>query len=350
VFLTSRDEDITDARLAQLAAFATGKLSATAFERVAQHVEGCPACETALGALDAHADSFLSRLRQLADQQPPAGDVVPGELMAVARSSLSDSPDEGPRRIGKFELLEELGLGSFGHVFRARDTELGRIVAIKLLRAGRLASREEVDRFIREARSAAQLDPMRRTALYPVARALALRGNIEGFDRTMASIHRIDHRMILEDVSLQARVGDTISIGNADFVIAGVIDRIPGDVGVTAVVAKERVHLHELHLLERFGPLAIVVEGVLRRQCGDDLANVPVELPIQFEQFVLCQKLPHDDETITVESSFRLFVIHRTSKTFASSFPSSAWERHFHTLKAFHSIAQGIPMCRDTLG
>src|SRR5947209_3135536 len=60
-------------------------------------------------------------------------------------------------RLGKFELLEELGLGSFGQVFRARDTELGRIVAIKLLRAGRLASREEIDRFVREARSAAQL-------------------------------------------------------------------------------------------------------------------------------------------------------------------------------------------------
>src|SRR5207253_6642693 len=58
---------------------------------------------------------------------------------------------------GKFELLEELGMGSFGQVFRARDTELGRIVAIKLLRAGRLASREEIDRFVREARSAAQL-------------------------------------------------------------------------------------------------------------------------------------------------------------------------------------------------
>jgi hypothetical protein len=42
-------------------------------------------------------------------------------------------------------------------VFRARDTELDRAVAIKILRAGRLAGREEVDRFVREARSAAHL-------------------------------------------------------------------------------------------------------------------------------------------------------------------------------------------------
>ena len=50
-----------------------------------------------------------------------------------------------------------MGVGSFGHVFRARDTELERTVAIKVLRDGRLASREDVDRFLREARSAAQL-------------------------------------------------------------------------------------------------------------------------------------------------------------------------------------------------
>ena len=50
-------------------------------------------------------------------------------------------------------------------------------------------------------------------------------------------------------VSLQARVGDTVSIGTADFVIAGVIDRIPGDVGVTAVVAP-RVIVGERYLPE----------------------------------------------------------------------------------------------------
>jgi tRNA A-37 threonylcarbamoyl transferase component Bud32 len=62
-----------------------------------------------------------------------------------------------PCRLGRFELLEELGAGSFGHVFRARDPELGRIVAIKIPRAGILASRDDVERFLREARSAAQL-------------------------------------------------------------------------------------------------------------------------------------------------------------------------------------------------
>src|SRR5262249_11573168 len=71
-----------------------------------------------------------------------------------------------PRRLGKFELLEELGVGSFGHVFRARDTELDRIVAIKILRMGGLATREDLDRFVREARSAAQLKHPGLVAIY----------------------------------------------------------------------------------------------------------------------------------------------------------------------------------------
>src|SRR5262249_37454179 len=145
---------------AVLAAFATGNLSGPAFQRIAQHVERCRACETALGALDDQTDSLLLRLRQSACQQAPAAEPVPQALLAVARSfcgehGLANAPPTPttPRRLGKFELLEELGVGSFGHVFRARDTELDRVVAIKLLRAGRLASREEADRFVREGRS-----------------------------------------------------------------------------------------------------------------------------------------------------------------------------------------------------
>src|SRR5205814_4469478 len=95
----------------------------------------------------------------------------PEDLLDAARSCYGergrdDRPVKCPRRLGKFELLDELGLASFGHVFRARDTELGRTVAIKLLRAGRLASREEVDRFVREARSAAQLQHPGLVAVY----------------------------------------------------------------------------------------------------------------------------------------------------------------------------------------
>jgi serine/threonine protein kinase len=157
---------------AELSEFVTGNVAGLAFERIARHLEDCRACEAALGTLDNHPDPLLAHLRRSATTGIPVDQTVPEELLAAAQSfhgehfSRVDRPLDGSRRLGKFELLEELGLGSFGHVFRARDTELGRTVAIKMLRAGRLASREEVDRFLREARSAAQLKHPGLVALY----------------------------------------------------------------------------------------------------------------------------------------------------------------------------------------
>jgi hypothetical protein len=47
----------------------------------------------------------------------------------------------GMRQIGKFQLLERVGVGGFGAVWRARDTELDRLVALKLAHAGMLEHR-----------------------------------------------------------------------------------------------------------------------------------------------------------------------------------------------------------------
>jgi hypothetical protein len=147
---------------ADLTAFATGRLSGPAFGRIAGHVERCPACDTALQALDALADPLVSHLRHLPGSAGTALEPVPHDLLAAARSARAAGPSAGPRfeggrRLGKFELVEELGAGSFGHVFRARDTELDRPVAVKVLRAGRPAGPDDLDRFVREARSTAQL-------------------------------------------------------------------------------------------------------------------------------------------------------------------------------------------------
>src|SRR5262249_35779812 len=128
--------------------------------RVAAHVQGCSSCEATLQKLDEEADPLLLSLRDSSMSEMTTLTSVPEVLLAAARSVRSQprSPAlTAARRIGKFDLLEELGIGSFGQVFRARDTQLDRIVAIKVLRAGRFASREDIDRFLREARSAALL-------------------------------------------------------------------------------------------------------------------------------------------------------------------------------------------------
>jgi serine/threonine-protein kinase len=58
---------------------------------------------------------------------------------------------------GRYRLLEKVGQGGMGTVFRAHDTQLGRTVAIKLLPTGKLTDAEAVARFQREARALARL-------------------------------------------------------------------------------------------------------------------------------------------------------------------------------------------------
>src|SRR5262249_26616450 len=60
------------------------------------------------------------------------------------------------RRLGRFEVLQQVGTGAFGNVYRAHDPQLDRVVALKIPRAG-IAGREHLERFLREARLAAQL-------------------------------------------------------------------------------------------------------------------------------------------------------------------------------------------------
>src|SRR5262249_48014397 len=68
--------------------------------------------------------------------------------------------DEGKpyKRMGGYELVERLGGGGMGVVFRAYDPDLQREVALKTIREGVFAEKDEVDRFLNEARAVAKLD------------------------------------------------------------------------------------------------------------------------------------------------------------------------------------------------
>jgi hypothetical protein len=111
-------------------------------------------------AADAGAGSFL--------EHPPAG----VELTVSASGSGTDpiasalpdntfpflEPCDKPDRIGRlgvYEIIEVVGQGGMGSVFRAMDTKLHRIVAVKVMAQELAANPTAVKRFLREARSAA---------------------------------------------------------------------------------------------------------------------------------------------------------------------------------------------------
>src|SRR5262245_6379720 len=62
------------------------------------------------------------------------------------------------RRLGVYQVESLLGAGGMGEVYRARDTRLGRDVAIKILPEAFVADRERLGRFEREARLLASLN------------------------------------------------------------------------------------------------------------------------------------------------------------------------------------------------
>ncbi len=103
----------------------------------------------------------------------------PGESTASLRNrlvlepaaQLLDARLEPGARLGPYEILRSLGAGGMGEVYEARDTRLGRVVALKVLPPGRVADPERRRRFAREARAASMLNHPNIVTIHDIAQA-----------------------------------------------------------------------------------------------------------------------------------------------------------------------------------
>ena len=158
---------------------------------------------------------------------------------AVVSSDLARTPDSSQmigRQLGPYTLIAPLGAGGMGEVYRARDSKLGRDVAIKILPSEFTANPERRSRFTREARLLATLNHPHIGAIY----------GLEEADGVAA--------LILELVE-----GPTL----ADWLTRGPLS-IPESLAIARQIAEALDAAHQKGIVHRdLKPANIVVQGAL---------------------------------------------------------------------------------------
>lgn len=166
--------------------FHLGKLPLELAGEIADHLDACPTCQASMETVSDSHDTLVHSLRQEPDAEfdgeadlqkalaaverlgtslplpphPQAGTRGRGEGGWQATSNNPKMPlaDEMPGAIRDYQLLEKLGAGGMGTVYKARHQRLKRTVALKVLPPDRTRDKRAVARFEREMEAVGQLE------------------------------------------------------------------------------------------------------------------------------------------------------------------------------------------------
>ncbi len=157
----------------KLSGYLMGIVAEADAEAIASHVAECDQCEATVRAMEENlSDTVISALRQpraadAYEDEPDCRRALGNLRAARSASSAADSAGSAPqsakrtrriRRLGDYRLMEKLGEGGMGAVYRAEHIKLKRIVALKVLPKGRWKDDQAIARFEREMEAIGRLD------------------------------------------------------------------------------------------------------------------------------------------------------------------------------------------------
>ncbi|MGO8752342.1 MAG: protein kinase domain-containing protein [Thermoguttaceae bacterium] len=162
------------------------------------------------------------------------------------------------RTIGHFQLLESVGSGQFGTVWKARDTKLDRTVAVKIPRRGQIEG-PEAEMFIREARAAAQVKHPGVVGVYEVGRENGTLYIVSDFINGCSPKDWLSGRQLTprEAAELCAKIAEALHVAHQSGVIHR--DLKPGNVMMDLA---GQPHLTDFGLAKReAGEITMTVDG-----------------------------------------------------------------------------------------